>query len=1270
MVLLLLTFPTLAFASYCVPGMTPAQPQGPDPTPPVCGPGSNSAAQPGGCGDCDICSKSPGYLASGTYVSDFGDTQIPTAGMYPLIVTRRYDSGRPTDGPLGAGWSMNLTAHLYYATYLLSAPNTYTYEADIVMPSGLLYRFTASGNTFTAPAGSFDTLVRNGDGTYSFSMQHTRSVYRFNADGSLASLTDDYGNSITYAYDSSGRLHEVADAAGSGRFIDVTWGADGRIAQLTDNAGRIWKYFYENGDGTLTSYSDPLVSSDSSQRTTYYTYVQGRFGPVLAGIQDRWHRTVTALAWYADGRLKSYTEGDYNDSNPSASSGEKYTYVYSGSSVTKSDSFGSKTYVWNGQGVTNDPTHVFDTTTGLLLQDYANNTSYSYDARGNVAGIAFGGYSGASWSYTYDTNYPDFVSKITPSQPTQWPGWKFRYNSPSETPPGALAEVDRINNDGVTSTAVATYIYDAKGHLAIATDANGVITFYGYNAKGDLTSVRIGSNTTTYDYDSLGRVTTVTPPNGKATVYAYDAASRLTSVTLPPLSGNPTLDFTTHVAYDQFDATTGLVSIVTTDPNGTVTSQAYDALGHMIQTTDGLGNATLYAYQHNLLHTLTDANGNASTYQYDSSRRLTTTVYPDGASETYNYSPATGQISSIVDRRGNTKAFSYDAFGREAAVTFSGPSGSQSVTYGYSGHNLTGVTDTRANPALTMTYTYDAQWRLATETQIGGDKLTYTYAGNGNLLGSYRLDPPSGQPGTPVTAAMTYDNIGRLSTLQWSPISGTFTYTYTPDSRYAAIQFPNGQGRTFAYDEQDRLTTLTNTDIHARSYLSYSYGYDYDWNRQSYTSLGNRTSVTVSGSSAFITNGTAKYVFDANQQLTSTTRVDGSYVTYDYDAIGNRTRVGGPNGVTYYRYAYFQNSNNKNTQRLQSAIGPVFAYDANGNVITEGGSSYTWDVSNRLVGIGGAQYLYDYVNRLYRFAPSGGGSPVRNISVGHRTIAERSADTTRTNDYLLGPGLDEPLAKQASDGTISYYAIDGLGSVVATTNTATQISRSAAFDEWGAPISGSADFFGYAGALIARQANFGWNLRNRYYRPSLGRFMNEDPLEQHLRVASLQAYVYTGNNPIIFTDPYGLFCTKFLSHGPKQVYFNSLPQWTGWHLGTSFDPPHEPEPGVPYNATSDSMAQSGGYAVGAPIEPGGEYGFWPIYGDYCVWHNELISTKYWKRKITIYNFCTCPFKVWTSDGGYDFGHQLQVIAEKHVLTQGASFLDIPGLKIECGEPPE
>ena len=641
-------------ATFCVPPSVAPQPPFPDPPSPPCGPGTNSVAS-GSCATCDICSKSPGYLASGTYINTFTDLQIPTAGMYPLAVFRRYDSGHPVDGPLGIGWSSSVTAHLYFAAYVLST-NSYLYEADIIMPSGLQYRFTMSGNSFVPPPGSYDSLIKNADGTYALTVQHTRSVYRFNADGSIASLTDDYGNAINYTYDASGRVTKVADAAGSGRYFNVTWNGQGRIDSIQDHTGRVWKYTYDSG-GRLVSYADPVVSGDDTQRTTYYSYVTGRFGSVLSRIEDRWHRTITNLTWYPDGRLQSYTDGDYNDANPSSSAGEKYTYAYyAPADIVKTDSLGSRTYSPGPNGVTNDATRTFDPATGLITQmtePSGGVVLYTYNARGNVATVTPAGSAWPTWTYTYDANFPDELASATSSAPGQWAGWRYAYNTSSETPPGALKSISRIGSDGVPQV-IASYAYDVKGHATSVTEASGRYRVYVYNTAGDVTFVSnggVGGPGNTYDYDSLGRVTKVTTPRGNATAYTYDADDRVKTITLPSLATSPALDFTTRISYDNYDSSAGLLSVVTTDPNGHTISRGYDALGHLARSQDALGNVTHYAYQYNLLHSITDANSNVTSYDYDANRYLVKTTFFDGTFESYEVN-STGGIVSVTDRRG------------------------------------------------------------------------------------------------------------------------------------------------------------------------------------------------------------------------------------------------------------------------------------------------------------------------------------------------------------------------------------------------------------------------------------------------------------------------------------------------------------------------------------------------------------------------------------------------------------------------------------------
>jgi RHS repeat-associated protein len=1131
------------FASFCVPGTRPPQSPPPDPPPPVCEPKA-----------CDKCSKSPCYLATGTYVSDFVDLQIPTAGMYPLTVSRRYDSSRPADGPLGVGWSSSLTAHLYYATYLVSAPSTYSYEADIVMPDGVVYRFTTGGGSeFTPPFGRYDSLVKNGDGTYSLTLQHSRSVYRFNADGSLASLTDDYGNVISYTNDASGRIQRMADSAGSGRYIDVTWGADGRIASFADNAGRVSKYFYENGNGTLSSFSDPLVASDTASRSAYYTYVSGRFGPVLSRIADCWHRVISDLDWFPNGKLKSYTEGTFDGS--ATSPGEKYSYAYSpsliGGSVTKTDSFATTNFNYSDSntGLVNGSTTSYDVF-GNVATDSSSGGFRSYEyGMGNILKMTSGG---VTWWYAYDTNFPDkivsIIAKDTYGNPrTDWAGWTYAYNAPGTTAAGALATVYRVRSDTTTKDRVASYTYDSHGHVMTFSDDNRLMKTFAYNAAGDLTSV--SGYTTTYGYDSLGRQTSMTSPDGNVTTYTYDARDRIATVTLPKPTATSTLNFVTVYSYDNYDSTSGLVFTTVTDPNGRVTRSGYDALGHLVQATDAAGTTTTFTYQNNLAKTITDANGNATSYTYNANRELSGTTFPDGTSESYVIT--NGVVSSKTDRKGQQVSYSYDTLGRIVRAGFYNSAGAwvgQVYTYANSnaGQNLVEIDDYQPAATATYQFSYDASFRRTVQTIAGGEKTTYTYTDPagfaGSLVAGYTIAPAAGTSGTTQSVTYGYDALNRVGSIAWSWIPGQpFTISYIP-SGYSRITYPNGQTRMFSYDNQGRMTNVTNNDPQGNLLASFDYGYDHDWTDGTDTIIGQRTSVNVAAvAGTYLEAGLTKYGYDTRYQLARQDHPNGSYETWAYDAIGNRTSWRTMFGTTIGSTFFKNGTNPNNGQRLRNdGNGSDYTYDANGNVTRSSpGDTFAWDYANRLTSYvsaySSAAYSYDYLGR--RRSTTVNGFTTRYISEGTQTAGERNTSTGVSTDYLFGPGIDEPLAKHMADGSIWYYGADGLGSMVVMTYSSGILANSNRYTAWGQPAVTN-ELFGYTGR---ENGGPSWFYRARYYDAATGRFLNEDPLlvgpERLSRAQNLRAsagpealrfvlannvYAYAVNSPARFRDPSGL----------------------------------------------------------------------------------------------------------------------------------------------------
>src|SRR5262249_61618606 len=114
----------------------------------------------------------------------------------------------------------------------------------------------------------------------------------------------------------------------------------------------------------------------------------------------------------------------------------------------------------------------------------------------------------------------------------------------------------------------------------------------------------------------------------------------------------------------------------------------------------------------------------------------------------------------------------------------------------------------------------------------------------------------------PVTT-YAYSPDGSLNTIQWSPVARNFKYTYTLPGQYQGITFPNGQTRNFTYDDQGRLTQLTNLASGGTNIATYAYGYDLNYTTGQYTMLGQRVSLTATGPSQNLNNHLFKYEDDS-----------------------------------------------------------------------------------------------------------------------------------------------------------------------------------------------------------------------------------------------------------------------------------------------------------------------------------------------------------------------------------------------------------------------
>lgn len=1099
--------------SFCVPPSTPPKPPPPEETPNQCEAENK---------DCKDCFQSPCHIGYGIYVNDFSDLTVRTAS-FSLQVNRRYVSSRVVDGPMGIGWTTSLTPRIYYAAYLFTAPSTYAYEARVMLPDGVVYKYTSStGGNFTPPGGRTDKLVRNADGSWDMTLQDTTVVVHFDSNGLAQTVTDEFGSQLGYVYDAQGRLQKIEDRAGSGRYLDVVWGSDGRVSSVTARATsspssptKTVQYTF-NPDGTLHTVTDP------ANRVSTHAYTPGRFAPLLYTIHDHWNRLVTRLTFDSSERLTGYTDGD------PAWGGEQFTYAYYPAQglTMKTSGTGTMPFYYTTYGFLTNQPYMRDAGTGRLLHTTYNGYTHQYlydaDGRVTVEGIYSGVYS--VWmKYAYDPSFPNMIASVEPykdhiltQRQNEWRAWYYTYYPPADPAHGRLKQIEVLRKDLVTKDIVSRYGYDNKGRITSSEDVGvAVPTTYGYNAQGDLIT-ETDSGTVTYGYDALGRQTSVTDKMGATTSWTLDALDRIMTITFPaPAAGSPV--FQGSFSYDHFDAVKNLVFTHKTDVNGFVSKEGFDALGHEVENLDPLGNLTKYTYTNNLLTKITDANGNETSYTYTGDRRRWKTTFPDGTTETLSYTNG-GQIASKIDRAGLTFYYTYDAHDR--LIQTSWRNGQRIIENSYLGREMVDAVRYYNGTAWdTTTYTYDQQYRVLTETQNNRGKLTYAYfaANPSPRVAQMKVESVAPLPGPVVTTDYQYDTMGRVKQMYWSASGVTYTLNYNLNGAYTTITDTLGHSREHLYDNQGRLTYLANKR-NGSNLASFTYAYDYNWATGTNTMLGQRTSVNVTANSQLNQRtGQTKFYYDARYQLTKSEHAAGT-TTWTYDAIGNRLTE--DSNV----YSYYQNALAKNTQRMRTINGSstVMTYDSYGNLKTWS-SEYIWDDLGRLMkrqnGSNAIGFWYEYDAQGRRATREYVAEKYAIIHHGLHAVSERRVSSlynrTDSSEYLFGPGVDETIAMKTQDGAF-FSLVDGLGSVIGRDSSDYELTGGTSYSAFGRPTHQWPDYFAFTGREVVD--NNYYYYRARVYDPKVGRFLSEDPEGYNV---DTNFYRYAYNRPTSLTDPLG-----------------------------------------------------------------------------------------------------------------------------------------------------
>ncbi|MBI5117157.1 RHS repeat-associated core domain-containing protein [Candidatus Poribacteria bacterium] len=120
-----------------------------------------------------------------------------------------------------------------------------------------------------------------------------------------------------------------------------------------------------------------------------------------------------------------------------------------------------------------------------------------------------------------------------------------------------------------------------------------------------------------------------------------------------------------------------------------------------------------------------------------------------------------------------------------------------------------------------------------------------------------------------------------------------------------------------------------------------------------------------------------------------------------------------------------------------------------------------------------------------------------------------------------GPGIDDPLIVRYN-GVDYYYHKNHQGSVTEILNSSGGIVKTYRYDAFGKILSETGPAipggFTYTGREFHTRSGL-YYYRFRFYDPSIGRFISEDPIGP---INGTNLYAYTANSPVLHIDPLGL----------------------------------------------------------------------------------------------------------------------------------------------------
>jgi RHS repeat-associated protein len=438
-----------------------------------------------------------GRQSSSTIDAQGRVTSQQIAGLDPIGYS--YDArGRLSSVSRGSGTSQRITNFTYYTNgYLekvidpLNRVVRFDYDGagrvkNQWLPDGrfIAYSYDAAGNLTSVtppsrPVHGFSYTPVDLVSAYTPPLVAgtgaNLTTYQYNLDKQPTLVTRPDGQTISFNYDTGGRLGSIATPSGQ---YTYSYDTKGRVAGISAPGGQTLGYTY---DGSL-----PLSTTWS-----------GAFNASVSRTFDN------------NFRVKSQSVNGSNTAN--------FTYD-NDSLLTGAGSL----------SLTRDPQNGMLTSTTLgTVTD-----SWSYNGFGELTAYTATASAASAYSASYTR---DKLGRITDKSETlagATTSWHYAYDAA-----GRLTDVQQNGTlvshyeyDGKGNRARAQYPLVAADLTATYDDQDRMLTYgpntYSYTANGELASKTNAGGTTTYNYDVLGNLRSVTLPGGTVIEYLIDAQNR------------------------------------------------------------------------------------------------------------------------------------------------------------------------------------------------------------------------------------------------------------------------------------------------------------------------------------------------------------------------------------------------------------------------------------------------------------------------------------------------------------------------------------------------------------------------------------------------------------------------------------------------------------------------------------------------------------------------------------------------------------------------